>query len=482
MILPICYNALMQQPDSTDQPKINTGEIVNNPEVAPELLERARALFEVDRVENLDSASTFPGYIYQVFREIHSRGDTGQVATLASAIKYVKSMVEQSIRRAGEKGLAGSPLEDKWVAKALNAEVLKSLEVVITELLGKTRQLEAYDEDRMSATIEERRLLQEEVADLNRSQDSLDDKELLMAILSAAGGSARRHMQEVYRMRTDGKWTPGSRASDTTREYLYDRLSRNPSGARYELLRQLKPMVSGDFDALISIENQETHDDEGITTLDGEAVRAAMEIDGVQELDFEILPSDTNLRELSEQIFNESSDIEKVKVDLGRIQILEDIRQIFGKDKCYFARGQQRGKVYHTKDGDSINEDFIILVMQNHDANGAVASEDALAISPISRRHAAFYTREAASAGTWRELLGLSKLQAREYGTRRLKFTAPEGVDIYEAMREKIFALATCPASDFHEEMRYDVATESYKVRSVRTRLALSRAASQLAS
>jgi hypothetical protein len=183
----------------------------------------------------------------------------------------------------------------------------------------------------------------------------------------------------------------------------------------------------------------------------------------MQELQFEILPGDTNLRELSERVYDESSDAEKVRVDLGRIQVLEEMRTLFGEDHCYFARGEAGGNCYTDENGESINEDFIILVMQHHDETGQVAREDALAISPIARRHAVFYMRQDASEGlSWREVYRLTKKHAQDLGVRKLKFVAPEGIDVYTSMKEKLFTLATCRTEDFHSDLRYDAKTGTY--------------------
>lgn len=249
----------------------------------------------------------------------------------------------------------------------------------------------------------------------------------------------------------------------------------NPSSYRHNLLRQLDTIASQRFDVFM---NSALDNEEEVKLPD---VSVNFEILANQELDFTILPGDTNLRELSKELFNESTDTEKEQVDLERIKILEDMRQIFGEDKCFFARGKQSGREYKTESGDTINEDFIVLVMQNHGANGQVDSEDALAISPISRRHAAFYTRQNASEGiSWRDIFSLSKANARYFGARKLKFIGTEDLSPYEAVKEKVFALATCLPTEFNEEIRYNTKEKRYKTRSSQIRAGLTRGATIL--
>lgn len=250
----------------------------------------------------------------------------------------------------------------------------------------------------------------------------------------------------------------------------------NPSSYRHNLLRQLDTIASEPFDAFVP-NIADTDEETSLPDID-----VNFEILANQELDFTILPGDTNLRQLSEELFDESTDTEKEKVDLERIKILEDMRQIFGEDKCFFARGKQSGRQYKTEAGETINEDFIVLVMQNHDANGQVTSEDALAISPISRRHAAFYTRQDASEGiSWREIFSLKKREALSFGARKLKFVANEDHNPYQAVKEKVFALATCLPSEFNEELRYNAKKKLYETRSSRIRAGFTRSATILA-
>jgi hypothetical protein len=251
----------------------------------------------------------------------------------------------------------------------------------------------------------------------------------------------------------------------------------NPSSYRHTLLRQLDIIASEPFD-VFTFTDSEIDSAEEISLPD---VDVDFEILANQELDFTILPGDTNLRQLSEELFNESTDTEKEKVDLERIKILEDMRQIFGEDKCFFARGKQSGRQYKTGANETIDEDFIVLVMQNHDVNGQVTSEDALAISPISRRHAAFYTRQNASEGiSWREIFSLSKTDARYFGARKLKFIGNEDHTPYEAVKEKVFALATCLPGEFNEELRYNPKKKLYETRSSRIRAGFTRSATIL--
>jgi len=230
--------------------------------------------------------------------------------------------------------------------------------------------------------------------------------------------------------------------------------AENPNRTRYETQRILKRVMSEDMQNLLSeYDFADDLPDETGTAIhqeDVEIFHGAKE----QELDFTVLPAGSTLLEHAQGIVSESTAGEKAQVDLGRLQVLEAVRDMVGPEHCYYARGKRTGKTFAGDDGDRVDEDYIVLVMQNHDKTGAVLSENALAISPIARRHATYVVRDDVSEGiSWREIFNLSKDDARDLGARRVKFTSAAGRDPYEALQEKLFTLLTCKPEEFNTDL-----------------------------
>jgi len=174
-----------------------------------------------------------------------------------------------------------------------------------------------------------------------------------------------------------------------------------------------------------------------------------------QQLDFTVLPTGTDLHEFAAGIVERLSNHEKAHVDLDRVNVLATIRQYIGADRCYYAHGEKTGKQMLDSETETlIDEDYIVLVIQNLDDNGTTKHEDALAISPIAKKHAAYLTRSEASAGNWREILSLPKSDARYFGARDLRFTGSTGRTPYSMMEEKIKALLECHPDDFDAKLR----------------------------
>ncbi len=283
------------------------------------------------------------------------------------------------------------------------------------------------------------------------------------------------------------QWSPEDSPKFIANYRTISRADRNPREEQKLIRNQLGAVLAGEYDGLFTFSEYQPEADPGIEAeIEAEPgivpqpfiETQLLTSSEMQELKFQLLPGDTNLRDLAETIYEESSDVEKVRVDPERVQILEEMRTLFGEDHCYFARGESSGETYEDESGEPISGDFIVLVMQHHNATGHVEREDALAISPIARRHAVFYMRQDVSEDlSWREVYGLSKKAAIDLGTRKLKFVAPEGIDVYTAMKEKLFALATCRAEDFHSDLRYDSRKNIYVPRSKKIRAAITQSA-----
>lgn len=172
-----------------------------------------------------------------------------------------------------------------------------------------------------------------------------------------------------------------------------------------------------------------------------------------QEVDFTILPAGTSIREYAEAIFLDLTDQEKSYVDLERVNALERLRDELGRERCYYVHGKQTSATQIDESGNKVNEDYIGLVIQHFDHTGVVTGEDAIAISPIAKKHAGYLFRYDFSQDTsWRETLSQSKSDAKRIGARSLKFTSVTGKDKYDAFVEKALELFTCPSEQFSSE------------------------------
>jgi len=223
-------------------------------------------------------------------------------------------------------------------------------------------------------------------------------------------------------------------------------MQQNPTSIRRETTKALQFLYSDDVEHLLDYFGHSTPVEQTPHHIDTYPT---------QELDFTILPTNTDLRDFATGIVDRLSDREKARVDLDRVNVLASIRDYVGRDRCYYAHGKKAGKkMFDEGTGTLIDEDYIVLVIQNLDETGITTSEHALAISPIAKKHAAYLTRADASAGTWREVLSLPKEEARYFGARDLRFTGSTGKTPYSMMEEKIKALLECHPDDFHAKLR----------------------------
>jgi len=273
--------------------------------------------------------------------------------------------------------------------------------------------------------------------------------------------SSRRVAKATAGLRYDDPNMQG--AIDMTNGRLQQRIARNPNEVHRETTAALSFLMSEQVSNFLQEFNLESSDDRPAHTNDAEPAALPH-----MELDFSILPPGQGLEEYVRYIEGNAGEHEKARIDLGRIGVLEKVRELWGKDACYFAHGKPTGLQMHDVETDTtVDEDYIVLVMTRLDTQGGVIGEHALAISPIARKHAAYLTRYDVSAGTWREVLPLPKTDARDVGARGLKFTASTGRLPYEMMTEKVRALLDCPPQDFHNQLRMR-ADGSYRVQSPR--------------
>ncbi|KXF54876.1 hypothetical protein AXA44_39730 [Rhodococcus sp. SC4] len=234
--------------------------------------------------------------------------------------------------------------------------------------------------------------------------------------------------------------------------------SKHPDMARLWTMMQVESVLEGDFDSLLQYAGHApdpvrwTRDTTGHDSSD-------------EQLDFQILPPGTVLKDLAYRIARRSLVAAGAEVDLKRVGVLEKMQAFFGDEQCVFARGKSSGRGFSDSSGRNIDEDYIVLVMRHFDDAGAVVAQDALAISPIAGKHASFYVREAACHRSWREVFAHCKHDASALGARRLLFKQPHGTNPYDAMCEKVIALATCHPDDFRKPLQFLPDTKKYTLR-----------------
>ena len=227
-------------------------------------------------------------------------------------------------------------------------------------------------------------------------------------------------------------------------------MQQNPSTVRRDTTRTLLYLFSDEVDHFMDYFGYQD-----VPVQSSEKTKQLNDGYPVQELDFTVLPAGTNLHEFAAGIVTRLSEHEKAHVDLDRVNVLATIREYAGAHRCYYAHGKKSEKQMLDIETDTlIDEDYIVLVIQNLDETGTTQSEDALAISPIANKHAAYLIRSDASAGNWREILSLPKQDSRYFGARDLRFTGSSGRTPYSMMAEKIKALLACHPDDFRAKLR----------------------------
>lgn len=406
-------------------------------------LERARPgidiakTFETERIARGDLPNTYPGLVYDFYRVLITN-DWGGEAETGDIEMTALSMAIDRLREIADDARVDD--EDG---------ILTSRRTAIHDAAMRYAELEAMMEDPDYYSDPE--LLIE-----NLRQSVLSS----LRVIAAGNAPAMREMARAYAelpemLKTEISDVAESPEASFFTERFYGGLSNvishaaeGPSDARGKIRKLLQEIRDPRYDQIATLTSPVTElfrpsDEHPITReILGESNKDVM-------LDVSILPSDTNLRELAEQIFRESSDAEKSKVDLARVELLAQVRELVGKDRCYFARGKKSGKEAQTADGGTISEDYIILVMQVLASGGGVATEHALAISPIARKHAAYMVRGDVSEDSWRHVLALTKQGAQDAGARRIQFRSFGSELPTETTYKKIDSLLTCSPEDF---------------------------------
>lgn len=176
----------------------------------------------------------------------------------------------------------------------------------------------------------------------------------------------------------------------------------------------------------------------------------------IGELDWTVLPksedgADASLEQTAREIVAEAQERAergvKIEIDLTRLNILKNLREFWGKDRCEYFRGTLRNKGA-TASSDRPDE-YIVVVLKELDAHGNVTMEHAVAESPIVGEHAVYVLRGDVAAGSWREVFSLPKPDALDLGARKLKHTKGDGRPMVDLLTERAATLLRASTEDF---------------------------------
>ena len=225
---------------------------------------------------------------------------------------------------------------------------------------------------------------------------------------------------------------------------------KDRKAARRQYMDAIHAMASMDFEAL------QKRVTSVIDQLESRGVKpeAVDDIIEATQLNWEVLPPgdlEGHARTIVEGLQSAGA---KVEIDLERLVALEKIRNAWGKDRCYYAKGKLGKRGIIRSNGQEEPDKYLVLVMQQLDGGGNVIAEHAVAESPITGKHAMYLFRQDVSVGhTWRKVLALPKKNyAQALGARPIKhmpLKPGSNLGIPTAMAEKVRLLMDCPADVF---------------------------------
>lgn len=175
------------------------------------------------------------------------------------------------------------------------------------------------------------------------------------------------------------------------------------------------------------------------------------------ELDWTVLPeNELELEKAAREIVSEAQERvakgTEVCIDLERLNILKQIRDKWGSDRSYYARGQLGGRRRINIEGTESPDEYIVLVLMHLDAQGRAVAEHAIAESPIAGHNALYVFRSDVSGDlSWREVYSLSKEDARSLGARALKHTkaGDDRRSLVEVMSDRVASLLMVTPEEF---------------------------------
>lgn len=175
----------------------------------------------------------------------------------------------------------------------------------------------------------------------------------------------------------------------------------------------------------------------------------------VAQLDWTVLPrGDAELEKAAHEIVAGAKQRmemgKEVKIDLERLNILKNIREYWGADRAYYARGTLDGRSKVSVNGEERPDEYIVLVLQDIAPNGEVKYEHAIAESPIAGPNAIYVLRgDVSTEYGWRNIYSLSKKRARELGARRVKHTKGDGSPQIDMLTQRLAWLLSCTPEEF---------------------------------
>lgn len=138
-----------------------------------------------------------------------------------------------------------------------------------------------------------------------------------------------------------------------------------------------------------------------------------------------------------------------IQIDLERLIVLRNIKEKWGADRCYYARGTLSGRGRVTVEGVEQPDEYIVLVLQNLDGDGRITTEHAVAESPIAGHNATYVLRGDVTEFSWRDVYSLSKKDARALGARAVKHTKGDGSGLVNVMTNRVSYLLSCEPVEF---------------------------------
>lgn len=438
------------------------GSVASGSEILPtpdhestveETIGKLSDLFEIDSIIESGRAETALGSILASYNSLLLFEDRDDLPTLQreDLLSIIPDMVNEVRNALQQYKDAGIDLTTQTGALS-REQTLNCYNRFSKEVFGE--QLPSMDEAWSVVEGNVKKLTNGDVDDFSwQGVQSTIKMRLLRVFMSSAGRISKLAPQTTFDNKLANTYLHGNF------DVLSHEIALNPSSMRRKTAASLAYIMSPEVTAMLKYFEII---DEDIDSPDSELYAP------VQELTFEVLPAGTDLRAYAEDLVASLGESERAHVDLQRVVVLEQVRQLWGEDSCYYARGKRSGKQLPDEAGNMVDEDYLLLIMQNLDYRGNSLGENALAISPIAGKHAAYLVRHDTSAGTWREVLPLSKKDAREVGARDLRFTASSGHTAYTMMTEKVRALLNCHSDDFLNQLRM-CGDGSYRVQTSRS-------------
>jgi len=141
-------------------------------------------------------------------------------------------------------------------------------------------------------------------------------------------------------------------------------------------------------------------------------------------------------------------------VDLNRLNILENLRQWWGPERSYYAKGVRTGRRNVKNEFIEVPDEYIMLILQVCDQCGVLLYENAIAESPIAGHNALYIQRFDANGWQWQELMTHPKSDVLAMGARRLMHDPADPYMVHNMTERTKILLTVHPQaflnSEFH--------------------------------